>query len=148
MQLSINPLLISLFFLFLPSKKVEVTWHTDYASAKEIAKKEHKKLLVYFTGSDWCTPCIKLKKDLFDTNEFSEAAEDYVLVYIDIPRNKDLLSAEQLSHNQDVLRELNRKKVFPLLQVIKPNGKVVDEHSGYGMNGDVSYFLDFLERNK
>ncbi len=125
-----------------------VDWFTDYDAAVSLAKEENKKLMVYFTGSDWCAPCQMLKKDLFETTDFENAAKDYVLLYIDIPRNTDLLSAEQMEHNKKVLSKLNKKGVFPLFKIIDTKGKEVDELSGYSMNGEVQYHLKFMKKNK
>lgn len=39
-----------------------VTWLTDFNKAKIIAKEDNKLILLNFSGSDWCGPCIKLKE--------------------------------------------------------------------------------------
>lgn len=121
-------------------------WHYNLENAQKLAKKQDKNILVYFTGSDWCAPCKVLKKDLFDTQAFTEASQNYILVYIDMPRNQDLLSQEQLKQNKKVVAEHNRKGVFPLLKVLNPTGKSLDEYSGYAMNGDVRYHLQLLKK--
>ena len=123
-------------------------WHTDYDKAIVTAKKNKKNVLVYFTGSDWCGPCKMLKKDLFETEDFKKLSEDLVLLKIDIPRNKDLLTTKQWEHNKKIMGELNKKGVFPLLVALSPNGVLLDEYSGYSMNGNVSYHLEFLKKNK
>jgi len=122
-------------------------WHMNYDTAIAEAKKDKKNLLVYFTGSDWCGPCKMLKKDLFAKDEFKSVAESYVLLYIDIPRNRDLLSAEQMTHNSEILSKLNKKGVFPLFKVVNPQEKELDEYSGYNMNGEIGYHLKFLNKN-
>lgn len=123
-------------------------WKYDLESAKKLAKKQDKNILVYFTGSDWCPPCKMLKKDLFDTKEFDEASENYILVYIDMPRNKDLLSTKQMQHNKAVITAHNKRGVFPLLKVLDAKGKSLDEYSGYAMNGDVRYHLKLLKKHQ
>lgn len=139
---------------FLATAQAEITtvndskWITNYETAISKAKKQKKNVLVYFTGSDWCPPCKMLKTDLFDTNEFQELSDNYILLYIDVPRNKDLLSAKQLAHNKDLLTKLNKKKVFPLLKVLDYKGKELDALSGYSMNGVVDSHLRLLEKNK
>lgn len=125
-----------------------VEWQTDYQQALRTAKKSKKNVLVYFTGSDWCPPCKMLKKDLFETESFKQLSTEYVLLYVDLPRNKDLLSKEQLEQNKSLLPKYNKKGVFPLLVVLSSNGVVLDDYSGYSMNGEVRYHLDFLEKNK
>ena len=65
----------------------ELTWHTDVSKASEIAMKEKKPLLLFFTGSDWCGWCIRLQKEVFKTPEFEKWAKDnVVLVELDFPR--------------------------------------------------------------
>ncbi len=123
-------------------------WHTDYNKAIADSKENKKNLLVYFTGSDWCAPCKMLKKDLFSKEEFKDISKSYSLLYIDIPRNKDLLTAEQMTHNREVLAKLNKKGVFPLFKVVNPKEKELDEYSGYSMNGEVAYHLEFLRKNR
>ncbi|HDZ03868.1 thioredoxin family protein [Maribacter sp.] len=123
-------------------------WLTNYDSALSKAKKQHKNVLVYFTGSDWCPPCKMLKTDLFDTNEFQELSSNYILLYIDVPRNRDLLTEEQMTHNKELLTKLNKKKVFPLLKVIDDKGKELDQLSGYSMNGVIDSHIKLLEKNK
>jgi thioredoxin-related protein len=147
-------LLFLLVFPFLLTAQTEnaiedfSNWHTDYDTAMAHAKKSKKNILVYFTGSDWCAPCKMLKKDLFAKDEFKNVSESYALLYIDIPRNKDLLSSDQMNHNSKVLSKLNKRGVFPLFKVLTAQEKELDEYSGYSMNGEISYHLEFLNRNK
>ena len=143
--------IFSFFFLF-PSIETEtmskIEWQTDYESVLEQAKKDKKNVLVFFTGSDWCPPCIQLKKDLFETEEFKEVSSEYVLLYVDFPRNKDLLTPEQYAQNKSLITKYNKKGVFPLMTVLSSNGVILDDYSGYSMNGVVQYHLEFLKKNK
>jgi thiol:disulfide interchange protein len=123
-------------------------WLTDFDKALSQAKKIDKNVLVYFTGSDWCSPCKMLKKDLFDSVEFDELSNDYVLLYVDIPRNSDLLTPKQLQHNKEILGKYNKKGVFPLLKIVNSKGNELDEYSGYSMNGEISYHLALLNKYK
>ncbi len=143
--------LLFIFPLLLSGKishhiSAENVWHYNLDTAKKLAQQKDKNILVYFTGSDWCPPCKMLKKDFFDTTEFSEAATNYVLVYIDMPRNKNILSSEQLEHNKKLTTEYNRKGIFPLIKVLNNQGKSLDEHSGYSMNGDTRRHLWLLKK--
>jgi len=127
---------------------VDSKWLTDYDTAISIAKQQKKNVLAYFTGSDWCPPCKMLKTDLFDTNKFKELSSNYVLLYIDVPKSKDLLTEKQMVHNKNLLVKLNKKKVFPLLKILDSKGKELDRQSGYSMNGVVDSHLKLLEKNK
>lgn len=129
-------------------EQADIQWFVNYTEAITESKKKNKNILVYFTGSDWCAPCKKLKQDLFLTEEFKTLSEDYVLLYIDIPMNKKLLSSEQMAHNKALLPKLNKKGVFPLLKILDGDEKELDELSGYSMNGEISYHLELLKKNK
>lgn len=144
--LFIVPLLIS--FQEVTDRAIANDWTYDLETAKKDAKKQNKNILIYFTGSDWCPPCKMLKKDFFDTEEFDTAAENYILVYVDMPRNKDLLSAKQMLHNKEVIATHNKRGVFPLLKVLNAQGKSLDEYSGYAMNGDVRYHMQLLKKHQ
>ena len=62
-------------------------WTTDLDKAFEKAKAEKKSVLVEFTGSDWCPPCIAMRKNVFSKKEFVDAAsKKYVLVELDFPK--------------------------------------------------------------
>lgn len=131
-----------------PTLDPTLDWKTDYEQALKLANKNNKNILIFFTGSDWCPPCIKLKEDLLDTEAFKELSDKYVLLYIDRPRNRDLLTPEQMAHNRDLAQKLNKKGVYPLLMVVNPKGKVLDEYSGYSMKGEIKYHLNFLKKNQ
>ena len=121
-------------------------WLTNYDSALKKASKKDKNILVFFTGSDWCAPCKMLKKDLFETDDFKTVSEKYVLLYIDIPRNKSILSKKQLQHNKELNAKLNKKGSVPLLKILNPKGKELDQYSGYSMNGEIKYHLNLLRK--
>ena len=121
-------------------------WLTNYDTALKKASKTKKNILVFFTGSDWCAPCKMLKKDLFETDDFKKISEEYVLLYIDMPMNKSILSKKQLDHNKELYSKLNKKSSVPLLKILSPKGKILDQYSGYSMNGEIKYHLNLLKK--
>jgi thioredoxin-related protein len=60
-------------------------------SAKKQASQNKELILLNFSGSDWCIPCIKLHKNIIETDEFKKLETENVAVYInaDFPRNKE-----------------------------------------------------------
>ncbi len=65
-------------------------WQTDFKAAQAKAKEDKKYLLVDFTGSDWCTWCIRLHNEVFDKEPFkAEAPKQFVLVELDFPHEKE-----------------------------------------------------------
>ena len=61
-------------------------WTTDVEQAKQTAAADGKALFLYFTGTDWCVPCIVLDKELLTTEPFDEWADERVVpVLLDFP---------------------------------------------------------------
>jgi thioredoxin-related protein len=123
-------LLISLLsFMTLPS----MTWQTDLVKAEQSAKEEHKFIILNFSGSDWCGPCIRLHKEIFDSEIFTKYAADHlVLLNADFPRsNKNQLSKEQQKKNDQVADVYNKDGVFPLTLLLNSEGKVLKRWEGF-----------------
>jgi thioredoxin-related protein len=112
---------------------LDSNWLNDFAAAQEKAERENKVILLYFSGSDWCGPCIRLKKEVFDSGEFSALAENrLVLVRADFPRQKkNKLSPEQTTHNEALAERFNSAGKFPLVVLMNPHGEVIHEWDGY-----------------
>lgn len=91
------------------------------------AKQEQKKVLLYFSGSDWCAPCIKFKKTFIQNEAFqSFASENLIVVNADFPRlKKNALSAEQTTENEKLADKYNANGIFPLVLLLDENGKVI-----------------------
>jgi len=61
-------------------------WLTKMDKAKEESKATGLPILVLFTGSTWCSYCIKLEKEVFAEKEFKEFAnQNLVLMMLDFP---------------------------------------------------------------
>jgi thioredoxin-related protein len=127
-------LLSILFFLTFSFTTTE--WTTDFAKAKTDANGQHKYILLNFSGSDWCGPCIKLKKEVLDSPEFLKYAENkLVLVRADFPRNKkNRLSPELTKSNEALAEKYNNQGKFPYTVLINADGKIVKSWEGYTAN--------------
>ena len=120
-------ILVSSFF-FLSSQG----WLTDFEKAKSEAQATHKQILVNFSGSDWCGPCIKLTKEVFESETFKTYAnENLVLLRADFPRmKKNKLSKEQTALNEALADQFNKEGTFPLTLLLDENGKVLKKWAG------------------
>jgi thioredoxin-related protein len=108
----------------------EANWLTDFSAAKAKAKAEGKLLLMDFTGSDWCPPCMAIKKNVFNTEEFAKFAKDnLVLVEVDFPRRKKL-PAELAAANEKLSDQFNIE-AFPTIIVLNAEGKEIRRTQGY-----------------
>jgi uncharacterized protein YyaL (SSP411 family) len=107
-------------------------WHTRLEEAKQVAAREHRHILLNFSGSDWCGPCILLRKEVFDDPEFSAMADSgLVLVNADFPRmKKNQLPKEQQAANDRVADIYNPKGIFPLTLLLTADGKELKRWEG------------------
>jgi thioredoxin-related protein len=108
-------------------------WSHNYLQAKEAATKEHKFILVNFSGSDWCGPCIRLHKEVFTTDAFIKVAnEKLILVNADFPRyKKNQLPAAQQKINESLADQFNTKGIFPLTVLVAADGKIIKSWDGF-----------------
>jgi len=109
------------------------SWLTDINQAKTTAQQEHKLILLNFSGSDWCAPCIKMKKEVFESAAFlAKADQRLVLLRADFPRQKkNQLPREQAQHNEALAEKYNPDGKFPLTLLLDANGKVIKTWDGY-----------------
>ena len=108
-------------------------WLTDFNQAKTEAGESGKVILLNFSGSDWCGPCINLKKKIFDSEEFSNYATGHLLlVNADFPRlKKNQLSAEQTKQNEALAEKYNHEGSFPYTVLLNADGSVLKKWSGF-----------------
>ncbi len=102
-------------------------WQTDLSKAKEIAVEKDQNIILVFSGSDWCAPCIKLEQEIFSSEEFKTYAKDnYVMLKADFPRKKkNKLSEEQQAKNAALADKYNSRGFFPLVLVLDAKGNIV-----------------------
>lgn len=106
-------------------------WQFTYQEALAISKAEDKPLLVVFSGTDWCAPCIKLDKQIFKSEEFiAYADKNYVLYRADFPRKKaNQLPNDIASQNTILADRYNSKGYFPLVVILNKEQNVLGKTS-------------------
>lgn len=125
------------------SGAVEPVWRADLPAALAQAGREDKHVLVDFTGSDWCSACIRLRRNILDSKAFMQwAGKQFVFVEVDIPQ-KPVLPAEQLAENKAVAEDYGVSG-FPTIMVLNARGQVT---GGFlGDVGQVDAAVAHLER--
>ena len=109
-----------------------INWEPDFENAKKTAKSEQKLILLNFSGSDWCGPCIMLRRDYLESEAFTKMAdENLILVNADFPRKKkNQLSAELAKRNEVLAEKYNKEGNFPFTLLLDSDGKVIKTWSG------------------
>lgn len=119
-------IVLALFSSFNSFSQEALTWHTDANKAFELAIKENKKVMLFFTGSDWCGWCIKLQNEVFKTSDFEKWSNDVVLVELDFPRRSPQDATIKAQNRQ--LQNMFRVRGYPAVHFVKPekmpNGKM------------------------
>ncbi|HMI02260.1 MAG TPA: thioredoxin family protein [Pedobacter sp.] len=124
-----KPLAILLVLFTLPP----LIWTGNFDEALAKAKTSHKKILINFSGSDWCGPCIRLRKEILETVVFEKYAEEHLIpVRADFPRQKkNKLPAAQLKLNEEMAELYNPDGKFPFTLLVDENGKVLKTWDGF-----------------
>jgi protein disulfide-isomerase len=122
------------------------SWLTDYKAALAQAKASNKPVLLDFTGSDWCPWCIKMDKEVLDTQQFKDYADkNLVLMLVDFPQSK------QLPQNvQDQNNDLQKKfavEGFPTFILVSKDGSVLGQQEGY-LDGGPTAFIAKIDSMK
>ena len=120
--------LLAIIILFL----IPIQWEPNFENAKKIAKEKHELILLNFSGSDWCGPCIVTRRDYLESEVFTKMANDnLVLVNADFPRKKkNLGSAEVVKRNEALAEQYNKQGAFPLTLLLNAEGKVLKTWNG------------------
>lgn len=118
---------ILIAFLFPALLLITNGWLNDFNEAKHQAFEKKELILLNFSGSDWCSPCIQLKKNFFESDVFKEyAATSLILVNADFPRlKKNRPSKSQVTENENLAEIYNAEGKFPLTLLLDANGKVL-----------------------
>lgn len=129
------------------SQAIGVGWTDNFEQAKAKAASEDKDLLVDFTGSDWCGWCIRLDKEVFQKDVFkTEAPKEFVLVALDYPRDKSLVSEETTQQNNRLKNEYAIRG-YPTIYLMDESGRPY-ARTGYQAGGADTYLAHLAELKK
>ncbi|MFV5693194.1 thioredoxin family protein [Flavobacterium sp. LT1R49] len=116
-----------LMLLFLVTIGYSQEWKTDFEVAKNEASTQNKTILLVFSGSDWCGPCIKLDRNIWQSAEFKEFAQNNLIIErADFPKKKqNQLAPELKKRNQELAEKYNKDGLFPLVVILDKTGKIL-----------------------
>lgn len=122
-------------------------WQKDFDTARRLATEKNQLILLNFSGSDWCGPCIRMEKEIFSSETFQKMAEaNLVLLNADFPRiKKNQLSKEQRNANEMLAEKYNREGKFPFTVLMTPEGNVIKTWEGLP-DEDAARFTSMIKK--
>ncbi|MFZ1806041.1 MAG: thioredoxin family protein [Cyclobacteriaceae bacterium] len=140
--------IVLLFLTLSISLFTQPKWQSNFDIAKAEAKRDNKPIILNFSGSDWCGPCIKMTRDVFDKDTFVNYANSHlVMVRADFPRaKKNQLDPKQTAHNEVLAEKYNPQGKFPLTLLLDVNGKVLKTWDGF-KSGTPEDFIEQINQS-
>jgi thioredoxin-related protein len=107
-------------------------WEPSFEAAKKVAIEKHQLILLNFSGSDWCGPCMRLHKEILNNIAFSTMADTtLVMVNADFPRSKKNQLDKIVQKQNDALAEkYNPQGKFPYTVLLDTKGKIIKAWDG------------------
>ena len=122
----------------LTEKSIELSWFTDFQKADAESKKTGKPIFGFFTGSDWCGWCTKLKANVFAKDDFKKwASENVILLELDFPRRKQL-PANIKQQNQQ-LAQVFKVRGYPTVWIFNTTKDPESQQLNINAWGSLSY---------
>jgi thioredoxin-related protein len=121
-------------------------WVLDFEKAKAQAAKEGKSILMEFTGSDWCPPCISLQKNVLSKDVFkTEMPKSFVLLKLDSPRDKSKQTPEEIEQYNTLSAKYGIRGV-PTIFLADAKGRPYYESVGYSGDPADKYVANLKEQ--
>ena len=137
------PFLAALFLTTTFASAAKEGWLDDLEKAKAQAKAENKKILLDFTGSDWCGWCKKLEAEVFSQQAWKDyAAKHLVLVELDFPHGFQL--PPETKKQNDELAKKFAIQGYPTIIITSASGQKKGE-LGY-MPGGPEAFIKAVQK--
>tara|TARA_A100001037_G_C15107637_1_gene617286 strand:+ start:297 stop:1283 length:987 start_codon:yes stop_codon:yes gene_type:complete len=106
-------------------------WLVDFEKAKAQAAKEGKAILMEFTGSDWCPPCIALHKNVLTKDVFKEnMPKNFILLKLDNPKDKSKQTPKEIEQYKKLSKEYAVRGV-PTIFLVDETGKPFYKKVGF-----------------
>ncbi len=118
-------------------------WIDNFEQAQKEAEAFKQPIFAFFTGSDWCGWCVRLKKEALDTKEFEKfAADNLILFEADFPRAKKI--SDKVKKQNDELASKYGVRGYPTVFLLDAEGKQLGR-TGYKAGGAEAYVKHLKE---
>jgi protein disulfide-isomerase len=118
-------------------------WTDSFEVAKAESAAFKQPILAFFTGSDWCGWCMKLRSEALDTKEFEKfAADNLILFEADFPRSKKL--SDKVKRQNGELAAKYGVRGYPTVFLLDAEGNTLGQ-TGYQEGGAAAYVTHLKE---
>ena len=107
-------------------------WEQNFEKALQTAREKNELVLLNFSGSDWCGPCMRMRKEIFNDATFTAMADtSIIMVNADFPRNKkNQLDKKLKAQNEALADRYNQEGKFPFTLLLNAKGEIVKTWDG------------------
>ena len=121
-------------------------WTMDLNAAKKLANEKKLPILLNFSGSDWCSWCKLMEKNVFSKQDWKGYAKDNILmVIIDFPKDSMIVPQEYVERNNE-LKDKYNVKGFPTFIVLDDDAETVLGRLGAGQEKTPASFIEELTK--
>ncbi len=123
------PFLISAFILVTGFSAKTQSLDHDIQKSFQQAQENSQYVLMVFSGSDWCKPCIQFKQKILSNKTFTDYSSNRLLLHeVDFPyKRKNKLSKAQQKHNDMLAGKYNKEGVFPRVLLFNEHQELIAE---------------------
>jgi protein disulfide-isomerase len=113
-----------------PAPPRKTDWNANGEAVLKEAAELNLPILLLFTGSDWCPPCMRLEREVFEKEPFKEFANEHLVLQIaDFPRRRQLSQSQQRANR--ALAEKHGIRGYPTMVLLDSKGERIAQF-GYG----------------
>ena len=96
-KIKISLVLILLFSVIIVKSQTStqanknILWVNSFEKAKAVALEKKLTILLFFTGTDTCVNCTKMRQNILDSKEFVEySTNNFVMLEVNYPNSKKI----------------------------------------------------------
>src|SRR6516164_2655425 len=125
-----------IFCLWISQGSLAQAIQEDPEAAFSQASREGKNLLLLFSGSDWCIPCIQFeKKVLLDSSFQKFASRSLVILVADFPQKRKISKSLQAAY-ESLADQYDPSGIFPRIIILTPDKKFLGSISYQHQSAD------------
>lgn len=117
----------------------------NWSETKALAIEEDKKILLVFSGSDWCRGCILFDQQVLQDTKFQDLAINRLALYkADFPRKKKNKPEQTIiRQNEKLIQQFNPSGTFPFVLLLNEEEEVLLKAEG---TIDRDQFMDSIRK--